>query len=68
MKPYLLFAGENFYPEGGESDFIGSFDSLDECESVYKEGTLYEWASILEINTGKWYSDSKNSKTRNWKN
>lgn len=31
MKPYLLFAGDNYYPGGGWGDYIGSADSLEEA-------------------------------------
>jgi hypothetical protein len=31
MKRYLLFCGNNYYPNGGWSDLIGAFDTIEEC-------------------------------------
>jgi hypothetical protein len=43
MKKYLLFYGNTFYPGGGFDDFIGEYDSIQECllalyENFKKEG------------------------------
>ena len=32
MKNYLLFAGEDYYPDGGFKDFLGDFDSIDDAK------------------------------------
>ncbi len=49
MKPYLLFAGANYYPGGGISDYQGDFDSFDEAHNamclnneIYKANRLYK--------------------------
>ncbi len=31
MKRYLLFAGNDYYPNGGAKDFFGSFDLPEEA-------------------------------------
>lgn len=36
MKRFLLFAGFNYYPEGGWSDFRGSFDTAEEAALHYE--------------------------------
>ena len=28
MKRYLLFAGQDYYPKGGFTDFVDSYDSV----------------------------------------
>jgi len=32
MKKYALFAGDNYYPDGGAGDFAGWFDSIDDAK------------------------------------
>jgi hypothetical protein len=32
VKPYLLFAGDNYYPSGGLDDLRGDFDTLEEAK------------------------------------
>ncbi len=37
-KPYLLIAGDNYYPSGGTRDWIARFNTLEEAEQeVHKE-------------------------------
>ena len=33
MKRYFAFYGSKYYANGGMNDFIGDFDSVDECMS-----------------------------------
>lgn len=33
MKRYLTFFGSYYYPKGGMDDFIGDFDTMDECKN-----------------------------------
>ena len=62
---YLLFMGEDYYPQGGAEDFVKGFDSLEEAHaeadklrsapivgSQFKN-TYYDWANILCVETGK---------------
>jgi predicted ATP-dependent endonuclease of OLD family len=34
MKRYWLFQADQYYPNGGMSDFIGDYDSVSECEGA----------------------------------
>lgn len=52
LKRYLLFAGHNYYPNGGWSDFVCSFDSIEECQKHFDtDDSLYpfEWAQIVDV-------------------
>jgi menaquinone-dependent protoporphyrinogen IX oxidase len=55
MKRYLLFAGEDYYPRGGWSDFIGDFDTIDEAKNYKIE--YIDWIQIVDLETGKWNED-----------
>ena len=56
MKRYLLFAGSHYYPSGGFNDFIGSFDTIEECQLEKnvtethgdKSFSLYDWAHVVD--------------------
>lgn len=48
---YFLFAGINYYPQGGAEDFRGEFDSADDAKkSIAKEidEKHIEWAHITD--------------------
>lgn len=34
-KPFLLFAGQAYYPQGGWEDWRGSFDTLAEAKAAF---------------------------------
>ena len=57
MSDFYLFAGENYYPDGGAEDFIGVFENFESAEktlfntfSVKRWGGDYdlEWAHIAD--------------------
>ncbi len=57
MKRYMAFSGEDFYPNGGMSDFRGSFDELDQAierakadheETRYREPFTPDWAHVYD--------------------
>lgn len=51
MKRYLLFVGDNYYPEGGWNDFRGAFDSIDDAIN-YVLGLLNrDWWHIVDTHT-----------------
>lgn len=51
---YLVFAGDNFYPEGGWKDFIGKANSLEEAEKHLLALTFdHDWFEIIELESGK---------------
>ena len=47
MKEFLLFAGDNYYPEGGAKDFIGGFDDQSEAW-IAASSLLHDWYQICE--------------------
>lgn len=53
MKRYLLFAGDHYYPLGADGDIIGDYDDLSEAT---REGSNYDWARILDMDTRTWIS------------
>lgn len=59
MKRYALFAGDNYYPGGGWSDFAGSFDSaLDAVAEGQRllDGTS-DWWQVIDLQTGRHCDD-----------
>ena len=47
---YLLFAGENYYPSGGASDFIAAFDSVDDAKAhAEQQQYKHDWAHIASF-------------------
>ena len=55
-KRYIIFAGEDYYPEGGSRDINCFCDSLDEAkkiaiELIQKEG--YEWVDVYDLHKQK---------------
>lgn len=65
-KRFMLFAGENCYPNGGMEDFVDSFDTLEGakqhlakqyvCDVMpapqYEGKITFEWAEIYDIENG----------------
>lgn len=60
FKPYFLFAGNDYYPEGGMHDMIASFETEEEAQKYYHEnnvdndrlrysGTKWDWYHIVNI-------------------
>lgn len=55
---YILFAGDFQYPSGGGEDWKASDDDLGVLKAVadgllVKNGGMYEWAHVMESDTGK---------------
>lgn len=54
MKRYVVFAGDNFYPEGGWFDHRGSFDSeADAKECATALNTDWGWCHIVDADDQK---------------
>jgi hypothetical protein len=56
MKPYMLFAGDWYYPSGGVGDFVNSFDSVEAAERYYDlhyHIQEYTWGHIANAKTLK---------------
>lgn len=49
---YLLFAGVEYYPEGGAEDLQGHFDTIDAAIAGY-DSKNFEWANILCLDSLK---------------
>jgi len=50
MKRYLLFTGNDYYPDGGWGDFAGDFDTIEEIK--YTEKYMVEdWYQIVDTET-----------------
>lgn len=52
MKRYLVFSGKDHYPRGGWEDFVGSFDTIDECGKSFTSEPN-SWMHIVDSNTGE---------------
>lgn len=48
---YLLFAGQNYYPQGGIDDLVGEFESIEEAQRVCGVAP-YDWGHIVMLNAG----------------
>lgn len=49
---YLVFAGQNYYPNGGFEDFAGRFLSLEDARSFVnseEQRLLCDWWQIVEV-------------------
>lgn len=67
MKRYLVFAGKNYYPGGGWSDFRGAFDDLESAaaeaarlvlepkhdEDAWGNDGRLEWSHCVDLVTGQ---------------
>lgn len=48
MKRYWLFAGQDYYPNGGMDDFKGDRDDLEDLKTYIKKMEACEWAHIYD--------------------
>lgn len=59
-KPYILFGGDCYYPNGGYNDYIGTFDTIERATvdalNRYgngKGGTWHDrWWHIVDVTRG----------------
>ena len=65
MGNYMLFCGLYYYPNGGQDDFLGRFDTYEEALAGFKNNTLpnsidwwecYDWWQIYDIDNDEWFS------------
>jgi hypothetical protein len=51
MKPYLLIAGDNYYPSSRTGDWKGCYETLEEAQekldSIDKD--YYDWYEIVDL-------------------
>ena len=57
MKRFLVFCGEDYYPQGGMNDFVGDFDTLEECRVALKSDIITNQIA-QEQNFGVWLARS----------
>jgi len=59
MKRFLAFAYPDYYPAGGQGDFIGDFDTLEAAVAGCLEdaGNMRNsyGADVLDIQSGQWF-------------
>jgi 3-methyladenine DNA glycosylase AlkD len=52
MKRYMLFAGENYYPDGGMRDFIKSVATIQEanewCDEIKAGNNYFDWWQVVD--------------------
>lgn len=53
-RRFLVFAYPQYYPGGGQSDWIGSFDSVEDGLKYAKEHYEYSDYDVLDRVEGKW--------------
>ncbi len=56
-KPFLLIAGDNYYPSAGIDDWVECFAKKEEAMSWIEEnnkihGKQFDWYEIIDLN--KW--------------
>lgn len=70
MKPFLLIAGDNFYPCSGTGDWIGTFETREEIEKTITKVSPYhncynfqrgdrrfDWYEIVDLRN--WINDNE---------
>jgi hypothetical protein len=50
VKRYFLFAGDNYYPDGGWDDFKSMSDDIEELKNSTGG---WDWAHIIDSTTGR---------------
>lgn len=55
MPRYLLFGGDQYYPEGGWHDFRGGFDTVEEAWRGAARG--WDWWHIVDTSSGEIVED-----------
>lgn len=56
VKRYVVFAYSNYYPAGGWTDHIGSFDTLEEAQQaaeVARTEDRHDFTDIIDLVTGE---------------
>ena len=54
IKPYLLIAGDNYYPSSGTGDWIYSYETEEEAREKWEEISSkskyrYDWYEIVDL-------------------
>lgn len=60
-KPYLLIAGDHYYPDFGTGDWIGCYETREEIKNIIKKNEYsgcytingseheYDWCDIVDL-------------------
>lgn len=59
-KPYILFAGDCYYPSGGWGDYRGRFASIEGAKSYLLEKTDWDWWHIVDEERGEIVEEGTN--------
>jgi len=74
VKRFLVFAGYNYYPDGGWDDFVEQYDSSEEAQESVTEhlnppfnnpkySPKHDWAHVVDTETGRkcafWCQDDR---------
>lgn len=54
MKPYLVFGGMSYYPNGGWDDYLKAFDDYDKAVAyaiAYAIARELEWVHVVNVVT-----------------
>ncbi len=49
---FILFAGTNFYPDGGWCDYAGAFESVEAAKQAL-DTSYNDWAHVVDLTTGE---------------
>ncbi len=60
MKPFILFAGSDYYPCGGWEDYVDSFLTV-ESALEGAANTSGDWWHIVDVRTGEIVKERKHS-------
>jgi len=55
MNNYLLFYGDNYYPNGGMEDFIGSYETKELALEALKKQVLKPYSNYYEASEDEFY-------------
>ena len=57
MKPYLLIAGDKYYPDRADGDWVGRYETREEAEEMmtYTSGKAHSWQVTQHPRYGKGY-------------
>jgi hypothetical protein len=45
MKRFLLIAGDGYYPQSGDGDWVGMFETREEAEALIQREAVHEYYS-----------------------
>lgn len=68
MKRFLVFSGDNYYPQGGFDDFRSDHDTIEEAKQA-AESANGDWAQVADTQTGEYstYTYDYRIKEKRWR-